>query len=132
MSEFTNYDADIHVTRYLKEQEEARKSSPNETPISRMRNYCSGGTSFKYDQEPVLFKPMIKDIIHGGTYDRVFSKTATFKSKELRCSDGLVMPKQFLDLMSTKQREQAFRLFDKGLLVVSICSATTFFSRQNK
>ena len=79
-----------------------------------------------------MFKPMIKDMIHGGTYDRVFSKTVAYKSQELRCSNGIIMPRQFLDLMSAKQKEIALKLSEQGLLIVSICSATTYFSKQNK
>ena len=75
---------------------------------------------------------MIKDIVHGATIDRVFSKTVTFKNHELRCSDGVILPRSFLDLMEPKQRSQALALFEKGYLIVQICSATTFFSKRNK
>ena len=37
----------------------------------------------------------------------------------------------FLDLMSPAQREEAMTLFEKGLLVVQICSATTYFSKRH-
>ena len=139
MAEFTNFLSDIHMMWYrndreaeAKQQAKMKKLSPD-SQISRMKGYCGDNTPiFKYEQEPVLYKPMIKDIVHGGTCDRVFSKTVTFKKNELRCSDGIVLPENFLDLMDVKQRNQAMALYERGLLVVSICSATTFFSKRNK
>ena len=41
------------------------------------------------------------------------------------------MPRAFLDMMSQDQRDDAMALYEKGLLVVQICSATTFFSRRH-
>ena len=83
-----------------------------------MKGYCGDNQQFKYAQEPILYKPMIKDIVHGGTYDRIFSKTVTFKIDELRCSDGIILPRSFLDMMDHRQRAQALSLFDRGLLIV--------------
>lgn len=126
MTEFTNYDTNIHITRYLKDQQQAERFK-QQTPESP-----NGASPFRFTQEPILFKPLIKDIVHGGSYDRVFSKTASYKNDPLRCSGGIVMPSQFLDLMSPKQKAQAMALFEKGLLVVQICSATTYFSKKHK
>ena len=131
MTEFTNYHNDIFVRRYQNDMNAAQRGGYN-SPIGKMKNYCGDSKVPKYDQEPVLFKPMIKDIVHGATIDRVFSKTVTFKNHELRCSDGVILPRSFLELMEPKQRAQALALFEKGYLIVQICSATTFFSKRNK
>lgn len=58
----------------------------------------------------MLFKPTIKDILHGSTFNRVFSKTVAYKINEMRCSDGIVLPQSFLDFMDVKQRNQALSL----------------------
>lgn len=99
-SEFTNYLDNIHVIRYKKDREEEQKQGKNH--ISKMKGYCKD--KFRFDQAPILYKPTIRDIVFGGTYDRVFSKTVTYKINQLRCSDGIILPRSFLDLMGTKQR----------------------------
>ena len=68
--------------------------------------------SLRQSQEPVVYKPLVRDIVHGGTYDRVFFRTVTYKNDKLRCSGGVVMPKAFLEMMSPDQRNQAMALFD--------------------
>lgn len=82
--------------RYMRDQETARQLSPGRSSDG----ICSGQPRF--NQEPILFKPLIKDIVHGGSYDRIFSKTMTYKSDMLRCSGGIVMPSSFLDLLTVK------------------------------
>ena len=118
MTEFTNYHAapDHFVRRYQKDMDAQRQLSPNS--FGKMKAYCGDQKVPKFDLEPVVFKPMIKDIVHGATFDRVFSKTVTFKKNELRCSDGVVLPLSYLDLMDPKARIQALNLFEEGLLVV--------------
>ena len=60
--------------------------------------------SFKYNQDPFLVKPTIKDIVKGGTIDRVFSKTVIHETDLLRCSDGIILPKTFLSLLNTEEK----------------------------
>ena len=68
----------------------------------------------------------------GGTIDRVFSKTVIHETDLLRCSDGIILPKSFLSLFNTEEKNQALKLLRKGLLIVSVCSAPGYFSKQNK
>ena len=124
MSEFTNYLGDIHVMRYLKDMEAAKKQ--------KLEAGLTDDSGPKYTQEPILFKPMIRDMLHGGTLDRVFSKAVAYQTETLRCSDSIMIPSTYLDLLEPKQQAQARALLEKGLLIVSICSATTFFSKRNK
>ena len=52
------------------------------------------------NSDQVIFKPLVKEIVHGSTFDRVFFRSKTFKNDKHRCSGGIIMPKAFLNLMS--------------------------------
>ena len=91
---------DIHFKQYRP------LTSPISEHITSMKQHFKGDGkvftgSFKYNQDPLLVKPTIKDIIRGGTIDRVFSKTMLHETDQLRCSDGIIMPAAFLSLMNT-------------------------------
>ena len=122
---------DLHFKQYRP------VTSPISEHITSMKQHFKGDGkvftgSFKYNQDPLLVKPTIKDIIRGGTIDRVFSKTILHETDQLRCSDGIIMPAAFLSLMNTQERTQALKLLRKGLLIVSICTAPGYFSKHNQ
>ena len=74
-----------------------------------------------------MFKPSTKDIFDNGEIKRVFSKTISFKSQELRCSGGIFLPKTMLDLLNPKEQENILRLFSQGLLIISLTTASDYF-----
>ena len=122
---------DLHFKQYKP------VASPISDHITSMKQHFNGDGkiftgSFKYNQDPLLVKPTIKDIIRGGTIDRVFSKTIVHETDQLRCSDGIIIPSASLSLMNSQERTQALKLLRKGLLIVQICTAPGYFSKHNK
>jgi hypothetical protein len=83
----------------------------------------------KYSQDPVLFKPTIYDVVHGGKLERVFSKTIAFKTQELSCSSGIFVPRAFLGFFDKRERKRALQMIDQGLFIVTLYSASSYFSK---
>ena len=63
MTEFTNFTIKVEDATFGKRKSSSVEPQPKHT-------------------EPTIYKPLVRDIVHGSTFDRVFFKTYTYKNSK--------------------------------------------------